>query len=81
MGGADASFAGFPAGGPVPGSFLRSSCSECGSPSITWTTAAALVDQVPPDHRARVEEGIAFMGSPTSDAWLCADCGGFGIMH
>jgi hypothetical protein len=67
-----------PSGG-VPGSLFRSSCSECGSPNLQWMTTADLRDQVSAELKARVQEGIDFVG-PRSQAWLCDDCGNFGIM-
>lgn len=34
---------------------------------------------VPPESRARVEEGVELFGAG-GDAWLCNKCGNFGLM-
>jgi hypothetical protein len=67
-----------PAGG-VPGRLFRSSCDECGSKDLAWMTTRELADRVPADERARVQEGVDFLG-PGAQAWLCGSCGNFGIM-
>jgi hypothetical protein len=57
----------------------RPNCSECGSTAIRWMSAGELLVAVPEEQKARVREGIEFLGSG-GRAWLCPDCGGFGIM-
>lgn len=56
----------------------RSSCNECGSALIHWTTARDLVFLVPAGLRKRVLEGIQFFGNH-AEAWLCSKCSNFGI--
>jgi hypothetical protein len=56
----------------------RQRCSECGSVALSWMRADELPWAVRPADRLRVFEGIRMMGQD-GDAWLCANCGGFGI--
>lgn len=57
----------------------RPSCSECGFTAIRWMDAAELLGAVPEEDKARVREGLTFLGGG-GRAWLCPKCGGFGIM-
>lgn len=68
-----------PAGDNAFNRMARPSCSECGSPDIAWMSARELLQRAPEDAKARVREGIAFLGADGS-AWFCAACDGFGIM-
>jgi hypothetical protein len=73
-----------PGAGGIPTSsefdrMARPGCSECGSKAITWMTTNELLGAVPEEKKARVREGIAFLGGG-GRAWLCPKCGGFGIM-
>ena len=56
----------------------RSACSDCGSRSLAWYTSRDLAFEVDPGERLRVFEVIDFVG-PYADAWLCHDCGNWGI--
>jgi hypothetical protein len=58
---------------------FRSTCSECGSPDLVWMTPRDLLEVVPADKKATVQEGIDFLGAD-GDAWLCRSGGHFGIM-
>lgn len=58
---------------------FRSSCSECGSAQLSWMSAADLAETVPPEQRNRVAEGVVMTGAD-ADAWLCEECGGFGLL-
>ena len=65
---------------PDPMSLMsRPSCSECGQGGIEWMRAEDLASRVAPDQRARVNEGLAYVGVD-GDAWFCPACGGFGIL-
>lgn len=62
---------------------IRSNCSDCESARITWMSSRQLVDRVAPDRREQVQEGHEFFRGRGIDveAWLCKDCGCFGILQ
>lgn len=55
----------------------RSSCNECGSSLITWTTVRELAFYVLPELRKRVFELADFCGYD-AEAWVCRKCSYFG---
>lgn len=63
---------------------LRSTCSECSSPRLSWIPARELPSRVPPAERVQAAEVVAFfrdsLGS-SAEAWLCRDCSGFGVIE
>lgn len=58
---------------------FRRACSECGSSDLEWMTPAELADSGDEARRTRVGEIRAFLGGG-SDAWMCRQCGNFGIL-
>ena len=67
-------------GGPsVLGALFRRSCSECGSGDLSWMTPRELAGRVPDNSKARVAEAVEMVGGG-AEAWLCSQCGNFGLM-
>lgn len=60
------------------GEFFRQSCTDCDSSSLTWRTAADLVELVAADDRGRISMMAEFLG-PEATGWLCGDCKAFGL--
>lgn len=63
---------------------LRSNCSECSSPRLSWVPARDLPSRVPPAERVEAAEVVAFFHDSlgtSCEAWLCRDCSGFGIIQ
>lgn len=59
-------------------SLSRTSCDECGGTKLRWMEARDLAFEVAPGDRLRVFEVIDFTGQ-RADAWMCPDCGNWGI--
>jgi len=55
----------------------RTTCSECGSANIEWSTVGGLASSGPEERRERASELLPFVGAEAS-AWSCIDCEGFG---
>lgn len=57
----------------------RSSCSECGSSDINWTTLGVLAQEIGPKQQ-EAKEILPLVGA-SAEAWTCNDCSGFGAFE
>ena len=57
---------------------VRSSCSDCRSRKLQWSTALELLQSLPFADRGPARHAVRYFGADAT-AWRCESCGMFGV--